>query len=38
MKILIVDDHPINRTLPATWLARRGYEVVERGTAFRLSN
>lgn len=31
MKILIVDDHPINRALPATWLARRGHEVVERG-------
>lgn len=31
MRILIVDDHPINRTLPAIWLARRGHEVVECG-------
>lgn len=29
MKILLVDDNPLNRLLPATLLTREGHEVVE---------
>ena len=29
MKVLLVDDNPINRLLPATLMRRKGYEVVE---------
>lgn len=29
MKVLVVDDNPVNRLLPVTWLIRAGHEAVE---------
>lgn len=34
MKVLVVDDNPINRLLPVTWLSRAGYEAVECSSGF----
>jgi CheY-like chemotaxis protein len=29
MKVMVVDDNPINRLLPVAWLTRSGHEAVE---------
>ncbi len=29
MKVLVVDDNPVNRLLPITWLSNAGHEAVE---------
>lgn len=34
MKVLVVDDNPINRLLPVTWLNRAGHEAVECSSGF----
>ena len=34
MKVLVVDDNPINRLLPVTWLSRAGHQAEECASGF----